>query len=480
MPDSLHSRHHLFYPPAQDNVGSLKSKVAKDDAKSNKRAQKVIQVAPKPPLAATLHAAGVPKLYDPGYANTISCTSSITLLDGPSGILRYRGYPIESLASTASFDEVAHLILYASLPSRRQLTAFRAAMAHPNVSVLPPLVAGIVKAFPTDAHPMTILVSSLAALTAVKPELNPSLRGSGVYDSDAARADAVLTTLGIMPTLAAQIFHHISGNEHIASPPASPTSVPLSKPKSYTQRFFDMVLPGAPAPFVEALDTILILHADHEQNCSTAAVRHLSSSGVDVFSALSAGAAALYGPSHGGACEAVVHMLQRIGSVSNIPNFLARVKDRKERLMGFGHRVYKTYDPRARIVHRIAHAILEQAAVKSDPLFQVASVLEQTALTDSYFTGRKLYPNVDFYSGIIYKAMGIQPSFFTVLFALGRCVGWLAHWLEYLDDPDRRIARPHQRYTGSIGPLFVPTLDERAEDFKAPLPWETTNAMARL
>lgn len=423
-------------------------------------------IAKRPPLASTLHAAGVPKLYDPGFATTVACTSSITFLDGPAGILRYRGYPIEQLASKTSFDEIAYLLLDKSLPTRQQLDAFRTSLASKKVSSLPNTVAKVIQAFPSDTHPMTILVSSLAALAAEHPQLNPSVMTGDVYDSSSVRSDVVCIVLGVLPTLAGAILHHTSGISMRQSK-SQPVSVvresyeTWSTPPSYTRRFLDNLNPSLHPQLVSALDTLLILHADHEQNCSTSAVRHLSSSGVDVFSSLSAGAAALYGPLHGGACEAVVRMLTRIGSPENAAGFLEGVKSKKEKLMGFGHRVYKTYDPRARIVRKLAQNAVDQAGVKSDALIEVAYELERIALSDDYFVSRKLYPNVDFYSGIIYRAMGIEPPFFTVIFSLGRMAGWLAHWIEFLDDPDRKIARPHQHYTGTLGPLPVPSIDNR-------------------
>lgn len=433
------------------------------------------------PHAGKLHAAGVPKLYDPGLANTVAYKSSITLLDGPSGILRYRGYPIELLATSVTFDEVAYLLLYTCLPSKRQLEGFRSTLALPDVARLPPHVVSVIQAFPKHAHPMTILVASLAAFTAARPGLNPAVAGQSVYDNPSIRAEAVTVVLGSMPTLAATILRHTNGNV-IENQRSRETSVSGcgGKAPSYIQRFFQLAMPNTPFVLVNALETLLILHADHEQNCSTAAVRHLTSSGVDVFSALSAGAAALYGPLHGGACEAVVRMLARIGSPDNVSAFLQRVKDRKELLMGFGHRVYKTYDPRARIVRKLVQSVLEHTGYSSDPLIRIATTLERAALNDDYFVSRKLYPNIDFYSGIIYKALGIEPSFFGMFFALGRCAGWLAHWLEYLDDPDRRIARPHQRYTGVIGPLEVPLISERDEDKERPHPWKKSSPTAKL
>lgn len=433
---------------------------------------------PDAPKAAALHAAGIPKLYDPGLANTVAYLSSITFLDGPSGILRYRGYPIEALASSVEFDEVAYLLLYKSLPSLRQLQAFRVFLADPKVARLPEHVSAVVRAFPISAHPMTILVSALASFTAAHPHLNPAIAGQAVYRSTSNRAEAVSCVLGALPTLAATILQHTSG-EGNGLQRSNVKSTQCSEAPSYTKRFFQLAKPDTPTVLIDALDTLLILHADHEQNCSTAAVRHLTSSGVDVFSALSSGVAALYGPLHGGACEAVVHMLERIGSPNEVINFLQRVKDRKELLMGFGHRVYKTYDPRARIVRKLVQSVLEHVGDSADPLIRVATTLERAALDDEYFVSRKLYPNVDFYSGIIYKAMGINPSFFGMFFALGRCAGWLAHWMEYLDDPDRRIARPHQCFTGILGPLKVPSIEERKE-YNMFNPWEKEYISAKL
>lgn len=421
-------------------------------------ATRAAPVATKAPLASKLHAAGIPKLYDPGFATTIAYKSAITDLNGTAGILRYRGYPIEKLAAVCTFDEVAHLLLHARLPTRRELDAFRVTLSDARYTALPRHIACLIESFPASAHPMTILTAALAALAASYPELNPSIVSSGVYNDPETRRRVITIVLAVFPTLAAAILHHTTST-HVTLP----SNAPSSAPQSYTYRFLSAALPSLPSQLVTAFDTLLILHADHEQNCSTSAVRHLSSSGVDVFSSLSAGAAALYGPLHGGASEAVIHMLARIGTPSNVPAFLAKVKARRERLMGFGHRVYKTYDPRARIVRSLTQTIVSITATH-DPLIDVALALESAALSDDYFVSRKLYPNIDFYSGIIYKAMGVPPSFFTVMFALGRIAGWLSHWLEFLDDPDRKIARPHQAYIGVLGPLPVPSLDSRDED----------------
>lgn len=422
--------------------------------------------APPPPGTAAKQ-----KPYDPGYANTRAYKSAITLSNGQTGTLRYRGFPIEQLAVSSSFDEVAYLLLYKQLPNREALDRFRSTLARPDRVILPDTVTAVIRAFPRDAHPMTILVAALSAFTAANPKLNPSVAGSSVYDDGRARADVVLTVLSGMPVLAVAILHHTlpisvgAGSDAAASAQkaqvASDAAMATSAP-SYVRRFLRAGFGGGVAPVLErAIDTLFLLHADHELNCSTAAVRHLASSGVDAFSAMAAGAAALYGPLHGGACEAVVHMLGRIATPDAVPAFLEGVKKREERLMGFGHRIYKTYDPRAKVVRGLAHAVLRELGAESDDLIRVATALERAALADRYFTERKLYPNVDFYSGIIYKAMGLEPPFFTVMFAMGRCVGWLAHWLEFLDDKDKRIVRPHQWYVGDVGPMEVPLLDER-------------------
>ena len=415
-----------------------------------------LRIPAGPLRSATLHAAGLPKLYDPGYATTAAYTSSITYIDGNRGILRHRGYDISDLALNTTFHQVAHLLLFSALPSANQLTAFRHTLAKPR---LHPDVMAVITSFDRSAHPMAILIAALSALGAVEKPLNPAIEGASVYSSLASRKDAITKALGLFPVICAGIFRHRQG----LHPPFLP---PLQEPHyTYAERFLLLATGEMPRPeLAAALDMLLLIHADHEQNCSTATVRQLSSSGVDVFSSLCGGVAALYGPLHGGASEAVLRMLQRIGSPHRVHAFLEKVKKREERLMGFGHRVYKNFDPRARIIQDIAYRVFKITG--KDPLIDVATALEKAALADEYFVKRKLYPNVDFYSGVIYKALGFSPEFYPVFFALGRCAGWLAHWCEFLDDPDRRIARPHQRFVGEIGPLKVPPLEDRDDGGK--------------
>lgn len=405
--------------------------------------------------AEQLHAAGI-RAYDPGYAHTLAFTSAITFIDGPRGILRHRGYTIESLAAHASFLHVAYLLIYGQIPSDSQLLVWKNKIFR-DVRI-PPEVQSVLCAFPPHSHPMSVLVASFAAMTAAYPSLNPALQGNDLYASPIAREEAIRIVVSHVPPLAAAILRNARGQ-----PPFF--AMENMEHMSYAAVFLHCVNAGAALSRLEAqaLDLLLILHADHEQNCSTATMRQVSSAGGDVFSSLSAATGALYGPLHGGATEAVVRMLERIGTVDAIEPFLQKVKNREEKLMGFGHRVYKNYDPRARIVRKIAYDIFEQLG-KSEPLVEVATQLESAALADRYFSERKLYPNIDFYTGLIYKAMGFPTSFFPVLFALGRCVGWMAHWKEFLDDPDRRIARPHQRYVGHIGPREL-TGDEKGGGF---------------
>eukprot|EP00871_Galdieria_phlegrea_P005279 jgi/Galph1/5752/GphlegSOOS_G4385.1 len=402
----------------------------------------------------TIRAVDLAKLgvtvYDPGFLNTASCISKITFIDGDQGILRYRGYPIEELAEKSNFMEVSFLLLYGELPNSRELEHFtHRVLRH---TFIKESLVDMIKTAPKNAHPMGMLVSLLAAQGTLYPEANPAINGGDIYNSGTVREKQILRLLGSMPTLAAFIYRH-------------KVSRPFNYPayggtRSYTENFMYMLdsmedpsyRPNA--TLVKALDVLFVLHADHEQNCSTAAIRHLTSSGVDVFTAFSGAAGALYGPLHGGANEAVLRMLEKIGSVDKVPEFIEAVKNRKARLMGFGHRVYKNYDPRARIVRRVAYQVFDVCG--KDPLIEIATALEETALKDNYFIERKLYPNVDFYSGLIYKAMGFPTDFFTILFAIGRTPGWLAHWLEYLDDPDRKIARPRQNYLGQGKRSYVP------------------------
>ena len=388
--------------------------------------------------ATDLKALGV-KVYDPGFMNTASCVSRISFIDGDKGILRYRGIPIEQLAEKSSFPETAFLLLYGELPSKVQLDEFNHnlmlhSMVHQDLSRLH-------ECFRFNAHPMGIFVSAIAALGTLHPEQNPALTSQGIYSDSATRNKQIFRILGCAPTLAAMAYRHRMGR---------PYNMPNSS-LGWTENFLYMLDVFHEGPnfrphpkLVRALDVLFILHAEHELNCSTAAMRHLSSSGVDVYTAVSAAAGALYGPRHGGANEAVVRMLEEIDDVDE---FIEKVKNRKAVLMGFGHRVYKSYDPRAKIVRTIAEDVFSVCG--KEPLIEKAMKLEARALSDEYFIKRKLYPNVDFYSGLIYKAMGFPTDFFPILFVLPRLAGWLSHWSEFLDDPENKIARPFQIYKGS-------------------------------
>jgi citrate synthase len=371
--------------------------------------------------------------YDPAYTNTASTTSSVTFIDGNKGILEYRGYPIEQLAERASFLEVAYLILKGELPNQGELDQFVQDVTfhtyvHENI-------LKVIDGFRYDAHAMGMLISTVAALSTFYPEAKE-------VDDPHIRWIQIVRAVAKMPTLAAFAFRHHRG-------------LPYVYPEnefSYSANFLNMlfrigVKEYRPNPVLErALDILFILHADHEQNCSTTAMRVIGSSKADPFSALAGAMAALYGPLHGGANEAVLRMLSRIGSLENVPDFLKRVKNKEEKLMGFGHRVYKSYDPRASIIKRTADEVFEITG--RNPLIDIAVELEQVALNESYFVERNLYPNVDFYSGIIYQAMGFPVEMFPVLFAIPRTVGWLAQWQEMLADSEQKIARPRQIYTG--------------------------------
>ncbi|KAL8140390.1 hypothetical protein V2J09_006411 [Rumex salicifolius] len=369
------------------------------------------------------------KLYDPGYLNTAPVRSSISYIDGDEGILRYRGYPIEELAERSSYLEVAYLLMFGNLPSKSQSQEWeRAVVLH---SAVPQGVLDMIQGMPHDAHPMGVLVSAMSTLS-----------GQDLYKSKQVRAKQIVRILGKAPTIAAAAYLRLAGR-----PPILP-----SDKLSYAENFLYMLdslgnREYKPNPrLARVLDILFILHAEHEMNCSTAAARHLASSGVDVYTALAGAIGALYGPLHGGANEAVLKMLNEIGSVENIPDFIEGVKNRKRKMSGFGHRVYKNYDPRAKVIKNLAEEVF--SIVGRDPLIEVAVALEKAALSDEYFIKRKLYPNVDFYSGLIYRAMGFPPEFFTVLFAIPRMAGYLAHWSESLDDPDTKIIRPQQVYTG--------------------------------
>jgi citrate synthase len=378
--------------------------------------------------------------YDPAFLNTAACRSAITYIDGDKGILRYRGYPIEQIADKASFLEVAYLLAEGELPNQAQLDKWTHDITfhtyvHTNV-------IKFLEGFRYDAHPMGMLLGACGALSTFYPD------AKHIEDSNNRYIQRV-RLLAKMPTIAAFAFRHSRG-------------LPYEFPRNdldYIGNYVNMMfsIGGKHEPnrvLQRALEILLILHADHEQNCSTSAVRGVGSSHVDPFSAVSAGIAALYGPLHGGANEAVLQMLGEIGQAKNIPAFIEKVKRGEGRLMGFGHRVYKSYDPRAKLIKRVADDVFKETGL--NPKLEIALELERIALQDEYFISRKLYPNVDFYSGIIYQAMGYPTDYFTVLFSVGRLPGWLAQWEEMLEDKDQKIARPRQIYTGPGERAFVP------------------------
>ena len=383
--------------------------------------------------------------YDPGFMNTASCQSKVTYIDGDRGILRYRGYPIEQIAEKSTYLETAYLILYGELPSKSQLEDWTHNITYH--SIIHENIKKLIDGFHHDAHPMGILVSTVGALSTFYPEAKK------IFDVNSRRAQT-FRLISKMPTLAAFAYRHSLG-------------LPFSYPDndlSYTGNFLNMLfkmteLKYKPNPRLErALDILFILHADHEQNCSTNAMRSVGSSQVDPYSAVAAAAAALYGPLHGGANEAVLRMLMGIGAKDKVPEFIKKVKGGEGRLMGFGHRVYKNYDPRAKIIKEIADQVFE---VKGrNPLLDIALELERIALSDDYFIKRKLYPNVDFYSGLIYQSMGLPMDMFPVLFAIPRTSGWIAQWEEMLTDPDQKLARPKQVYLGAETRDYVP-MDKR-------------------
>ena len=370
---------------------------------------------------------------DEGYVNTGATTSAITFLDGEKGILRYRGYPIEQLAEKSSFLEVAYLLVFGELPNESQLESWVHDITHHTF--VHENVKQFLEGFRYDAHPMGMLQSGIAALSTFYPE------AKDIQDEE-NRYLQIVRLIAKMPTLGAWAFRHSEGKPFVYP----------NNELSYSANFLSMLFTIGgdyqPDPrIVKALDTLFILHADHEQNCSTSAVRSVGSSQVDPYSAVSAGIGALYGPLHGGANEAVLRMLRRIEKVENIPAFMEGVKAGNERLMGFGHRVYKNFDPRATIIKKACDDVFEVTGV--NPLLAIAVELEKIALQDEYFVKRKLYPNVDFYSGLIYEALGMPADMFTVLFAIGRTPGWVAQWREMLDDKDQKISRPRQIYIGA-------------------------------
>jgi citrate synthase len=381
-------------------------------------------------------------LYDPAFLQTAACRSSITFLDGEEGVLRYRGYPIEQLAEQSTYLEVAYLLVHGDLPSRDEYEKWihditYHTYVHENVR------KRFMDGFHHDAHPMGILVATVAALSTFYPEAKD-------IDDPEVRMRQVIRLIGKMPTLAA-FAHRFSVGLPFVYPDNS-----LDFPSNFLSMMWKIAEPRFdPDPILSrAVDVLFMLHADHEQNCSTTAMRVVGSAQADPYSCTAAACAALYGPLHGGANEAVVRMLTKIGSIDNIPAYIAEVKEGKARLMGFGHRVYKNYDPRARIIKETAEQVF--TVTGRNPLLDIALKLEEIALADDYFISRRLYPNVDFYSGLIYQAMGFPVDMFPVLFAIPRTTGWCAHWLELLGDPDQKISRPRQLYVGPPEREFVP------------------------
>jgi citrate synthase len=383
--------------------------------------------------------------YDPGYTSTASCDSKITYIDGDEGILLYRGYPIEQLAEHGDFIETAYLLLYGELPDASQREEFEGAITHHTM--LHEQMIRFYSGFRRDAHPMAVMVGVVGAMSAFYHD-------STDINDPKQREIAIRRMIAKLPTIGAMAYKYAIGQ-------------PFMYPRNdlnYAGNFLQMCFavpcePFKPNPVLSrAMDKIFVLHADHEQNASTSTVRLAGSSGANPFACIAAGIACLWGPAHGGANEAALKMLAEIGTPENIPKFVAKAKDRNDpfRLMGFGHRVYKNYDPRARIMQRTCHEVLNDLGIKDDPLLDVAVELEKIALKDEYFIEKKLYPNIDFYSGITLRALGFPTSMFTVLFAIARTVGWLAQWKEMIEDPTQRIGRPRQLYTGPKRRDYVP------------------------
>jgi citrate synthase len=383
--------------------------------------------------------------YDPAFTSTAACESKITFIDGEEGILLYRGYPIEQLAEYGDFIETCYVLYYGELPNHAQRKEFEDAITHHTM--LHEQMARFYSGFRRDAHPMAVMVGTVGAMSAFYHD-------STDITDPRQREIASRRMIAKLPTIAAMAYKYSIGQ-------------PFIYPRndlSYAANFLHMCFavpcePYKPNPVLtRAMDRIFILHADHEQNASTSTVRLAGSSGANPFACVAAGIACLWGPAHGGANEAALNMLMEIGTPDNIPKYIARAKDKNDpfRLMGFGHRVYKNYDPRAKIMQKTAHEVLNELGIKDDPLFAVARELEQIALRDEYFIERKLYPNIDFYSGITLRALGFPTSMFTVLFALARTVGWIAQWKEMIEDPGHRIGRPRQLYTGEKRRDYVP------------------------
>jgi len=383
--------------------------------------------------------------FDPGFTSTASCESDITYIDGDEGVLLHRGYPIEQLAEKGDFLETCYLLLYGELPNKQESAEFRHRVTYHTM--VHEQMNKFFTGFRRDAHPMSIMCGSVGALSAFYHD-------STDISDEQQRMIASLRMIAKMPTIAAMAYKY-----HVGQPFVYPRN-----DLGYAANFLRMCF-AVPAEDYEvnpvlakAMDTIFILHADHEQNASTSTVRLAGSSGANPFACIAAGIACLWGPAHGGANEAALNMLQEIGSVDRIPEFVARAKDKNDpfRLMGFGHRVYKNYDPRARLMQKTTHEVLKELGIKDDPILEVAMELERIALTDEYFVEKKLYPNIDFYSGITLKALGFPTTMFTVLFALARTVGWIAQWKEMIEDPKQKIGRPRQLYTGSTSRDYVP------------------------
>ncbi len=383
--------------------------------------------------------------YDPGFVSTGSCSSDITFIDGEKGVLMYRGYPVEQLAAHSNFLEVSYLLLHGELPTAAQLDEFDQTIR--THTMLNEGMLNFFKGFRYDAHPMAMLSAVVGSMSAYYHDTMDS--------SDSVHRDIFAhRILAKLPTIAAAAYKH-----NIGQPFVYPRN-DYTYSENLLQMFF--AVPAEPYEIdpiaAEALDLLFILHADHEQNCSTATVRMAGSSGANPYSAIAAGISALWGPAHGGANEAVLDMLEEIGDASQIGKYVAKAKDKDDpfRLMGFGHRVYKNFDPRATIIREMCHKVLAKLDRKDTPLFDLAQELEEVALNDDYFKEKNLYPNVDFYSGIIYRALGIPTEMFTVMFAIGRSVGWTAHWREMISNPARRIDRPRQLYTGPAQRDYVP------------------------
>ena len=386
--------------------------------------------------------------YDPGFMATGSCDSQITYIDGDKGVLLYRGYPVEQLAQKSSFLEVAYLLLHGELPTASQLEKFEITVR--THTMLNEGMLRFFNGFRYDAHPMAIVSAVVGSMSAYYHDTMD-------IDNPAQRDTFAHRILAKLPTIAAAA-HKLNAGQPFVYP---------RNDLNYTENLLHMffAVPTEPDEIdkiaAEALDLLFILHADHEQNCSTSTVRMAGSSGANPYSAIAAGIAALWGPAHGGANEAVLRMLGEIGDAKNIPKFVAKAKDKDDpfRLMGFGHRVYKNFDPRATIIREMCHKVLKQMGRSNTPMFDLALALEEIALKDDYFVEKNLYPNVDFYSGIIYRALGIPTSMFTVMFAIGRTVGWVAHWREMITEPGRRISRPRQLYSGPVQRDYVKIAD---------------------